>query len=116
MDPGWHVDGSGSGDGSVEFVIGMRWSALWRLPARPWVVRSFLAMCSTDPSAGLESSRLALRAGGPVVVQRWRSRSDLDAWARAPHHVHAPAWARFRRIAAGTASWGIWHELRPVSV
>lgn len=110
MDPGWHVE---EGEGRVEFVIGMRWPALWRLAARPWVARSFLAMCAPDPASGLERTRLGVRAGGPVVVQRWRSRAELAAWARDPGHVHAPAWARFRRIATGTAAWGIWHELRP---
>lgn len=112
MDPGWHVESSG--DSRIEFVIGMRWSALWRLATRPWVARSFVAMCGADPSSGLERTRLALHAGGPVVVQRWRSRSDLDSWARNPDRVHTPAWARFRRVASGTAAWGIWHELRPV--
>jgi len=112
VDPGWHSE---DGDGGVEFVIGMRWSALWRLAARPWVARSFVAMCATDPASGLERTRFSVRTDGPVVVQRWRSRADLDAWARNSSRVHAPAWARFRRIAAGTAAWGIWHELRPVA-
>ena len=111
MDTGWHIE---AGDGGVELVIGMRWPALWRLASRPWVARSFMAMCAADSSSGLERMRLGVHTRGPVVVQRWRSRAELASWARDPDHVHAPAWARFRRTATGTSAWGIWHELRPV--
>ena len=108
---GWHVEDSGTGE--VDFVIGMEWTALWRLARRPWVSWWFIKMLRSKPSTGLLGTRLGWRRRGPVVLQRWASRAQLDGWARDGRQPHAPSWARFRRIAGGTADWGIWHELRP---
>lgn len=111
MERGWYEDVRGSG--RVDFVIGMRWRALWRLIVSPWVSWWFVKMVRSDPEVGLERTRVRLRRRGPVVLQRWESRKRLDAWARDPRQAHAPSWARFRRSAGGTAEWGIWHEIRP---
>jgi len=98
----------------VEFEIGMRWADLWRLARRPWVPAAFLAMLRPDAASGFVHTRFAVRRGGPVVIQRWRSRQALDGWARGDAR-HAVPWGRFRRDEARrTADWGIWHELRTV--
>lgn len=113
MNEGWHVEDRGTGE--VEFVIGMRWRDLWRLVAHPWVPLAFAQMLRPRPGAGMERTRFAIRVAGPVVVQRWRSREQLDRWARDAARPHALAWARFRREATGTAAWGVWHEVRNAS-
>ena len=110
MTGGWEITPT-SADEPVEVVIGIRWGAAWRLAAAPWVPLAFARMLLPQP--GLLRSRVAVRAQGPVVVQRWRSRGALDAWARDGGRVHAPAWARFRRQAGATAAWGVWHEVVP---
>lgn len=100
--------GTGAG---VTFLIGMRWRALWRLVRWPWVALAFAGMLRARPETGLRRTRLGVRRGGPVVVQRWNSRAQLDAWARAPDQAHLAPWRRFRREAGGTAAWGVWHEV-----
>lgn len=113
MTEGWQIETRGGG--GVEFVIGMRWRSLWRLAARPWVALAFARMLRTKPQAGAQRTRFGIRAAGPVVVQRWHSREQLDAWARDRGRAHAAPWARFRREVGGTAAWGLWHELRPAA-
>ena len=113
MPQGWDIRESGAEP--VEFVIGMRWSHLWRLAWRPWVPVAFARMLAPAPEAGLERTRLGIRTSGPVVVQRWASREAVDAWARDADRPHADSWARFRREVGGTADWGVWHEVGPVA-
>ena len=112
MEAGWHEEDCGTG--RVEFVIGMEWSSLWRLPTRPWISRWFVKMVRSDASVGLEGTRLGWRRRGPVVVQRWATRAHLDGWARDARQPHAPSWARFRGTIGATANWGLWHEIRAV--
>jgi hypothetical protein len=98
----------------VDFEIGMRWADLWRLAWRPWVPMAFLHMLRPGPATGFVQTRIGVRRGGPVVVQRWSSREALDSWARGDGS-HATPWRRFRRHEARrTADWGIWHRLSRV--
>lgn len=110
VDVGWHTQDTG--EQPVDFVIGMRWSQLWRLLVRPWVPLAFAHMVMPAGPGGAISTRLSVTRAGPVVLQRWRSRAALDAWARDSAQPHAPAWRRFRGEATSTASWGLWHEVR----
>lgn len=96
-------------DDGVVFLIGMRWHHLWKLATHPWVPRAFVDMLRTD-HPDLDRSWLAVRPGGPAIVQRWRSAQALDAWARDTRQAHAPAWGRFAREHGAIDRWGIWHE------
>jgi hypothetical protein len=96
-----------AGEGPLTIEIGMRWGELWRLVRHPWVAAAFARMYRAGDGRGL-----AVRAAGPVVVQHWRSRAALDAWARDPGAEHQGPWARFAREVGGTADWGVWHVLR----
>ncbi len=102
------------GDGVVLFLIGMRVDRWWRVDR--WLP-TFLAMprmiteLSRDPSRGFLGARTLMGAGGPTVVQYWRSSADLYAYAGDPAAEHRPAWAAFnRRARGGHGSVGIWHE------
>lgn len=111
MAHGWD-DRAGGAQGPVEIEIGMRWSQLWRLARHPWVPLAFGRMLTAGEAQGVVGLGLGVRPAGPVVVQRWRDRAALDAWARDGGEAHAAPWTRFRAQAGGTAAWGIWHRLR----
>ena len=110
MQKGWNVE-DGEADG-VRFLIGMRWSALWRLAHRPWVALAFARMLRARPENGLQATWLSVRPAGPVVIQKWRSTADLHRWARDRGEAHAGAWRRFRHEEGRTADWGVWHDVR----
>lgn len=104
----------GDGEGVVVFLIGMRVNRWWRVDR--WLP-VFLAMPQMlvelyrDPSSGFLGARTLLGAGGPTVVQHWRSVEDLYAYASDPASAHRPAWSAFnRRTRDGRGAVGIWHE------
>jgi hypothetical protein len=94
----------------VVFVIGMR-------PNRPWKVhrwlpvvlamRRMLAELAQHPEHGLLGFEQGL-LGGPVVVQYWRSRADLERFAHG--ELHVPAWREFNQRVRATGDVGVWHE------
>lgn len=47
---------------------------------------------------------------GVAVVQYWRSREDLERFARDPEDVHLPAWRKFNREVRKSGVVGVWHE------
>lgn len=108
----WTHDGDG--EGVVVFLIGMRVNHWWRVDR--WLP-VFLAMprmlveLHRDPSSGFLGARTLMGAGGPTVVQHWRSVEDLYAYASDPGRAHRPAWGAFnRRARDGRGAVGIWHE------
>jgi hypothetical protein len=107
---GWDVEDAQ--DRPVEFEIGMRWTALWRLAATPWVPAAFARMVLPADNDGLLQTRLRVRPAGPAVVQVWRDKSAVDSWARDRAANHRGPWRRFAREVGGTARWGIWHRVR----
>jgi hypothetical protein len=96
----------------VVIEIGMRWTSLWRLAARPWVARSALAM-ALDPEPALERTWIGVARRGPVLKQRWRTQDELRSWSVQRAATHRDPMVRFAREHDGTAAWGIWHVLRP---
>ena len=98
----------------VVFLIGMRVGRWWAV--RAWwpvftAMPRMLRELSTDHDSGLLGYRLTLGAGGPLVVQYWRSLDDLLRYAHDPDALHRPAWKAFNagaRRAGGVV--GIWHE------
>lgn len=102
----------------VVFLIGMRINRPWRpdlwLPAFAAMPR-MLRELSSDPGSGLLGYRLTFGAGGPLVVQYWRSTEELYAYASQPDAEHRPAWAAFNsRARRAPGAVGIWHETFPV--
>ena len=98
----------------VVFLIGMRVNRPWRpdhwLPAFAAMPR-MLAELSADPDSGLLGYRLTVGAGGPLVIQYWKSAEQLYMYASQPDAEHRPAWAAFnRRARKAPGSVGIWHE------
>ena len=70
------------------------------------------------PGDGPDAARALARAGllrwergvlrGPVVVQYWRSRADLERFARG--ELHVSAWREFNRGVRKNGDVGVWHE------
>lgn len=107
-----------AGDLTV-FLIGMRINKPWRPDA--WLP-AFLAMprmlreLAQDPLSGFLGYRLTLGAGGPLVVQYWRTSADVYRYAGDREAAHRPAWAAFnRRARAVPGAVGIWHETYEVA-
>lgn len=102
------------GTGIVVFLIGMRFTRPWRVDA--WLpvflaMPRMLAELAKDPGSGLLGHRLVLGGDGPLVIQYWRDRESLYAYAGDTGRLHRPAWAAFNRRARRVpGAVGIWHE------
>lgn len=99
--------------GSVIFIIGMRFNKLWKLhkwfpvfTAMPRMLREL----EQQPELGLLHYRLVLSGRSPMVIQYWESVDKLNAYAKAPDHVHLPAWRAFNRSVGNDGDVGIFHE------
>jgi hypothetical protein len=102
-----HLDGD-----FVVFLIGMRINKPWK--PHKWVpmARAMGPMLKTllqNPEKGMLGARFGWM-GGPMVVEYWRSFSDLDAFARNPEDPHRPAWKRFNKSIGASGDVGVWHE------
>jgi hypothetical protein len=105
---------AGSIDGDfVVFLIGMRINKPWKvhrwLPvftAMPKIIREL----ERHPEYGFLGATRGLLAGGPALVQYWRSFEDLERFARDPAARHLPAWRAFNTHVRGSGDVGIWHE------
>ena len=107
----------------VVFLIGMRVRRWWRpdqwLPTLaamgPMLTELYAAKAAFERGDGADPGFLGARsfvgAGGPMVVQYWRSTEHLYAYASDPEAKHRPAWrafnARARRVPGAV---GVWHE------
>lgn len=98
----------------VVFLIGMRVNRLHRPDLWMPVFRAMprmLAELSADAGSGLLGYRITVGAGGPLVIQYWRTPEELYAYASDTGAEHRPAWAEFNRRARGApGAVGIWHE------
>jgi hypothetical protein len=109
--PGRHVariDGD-----FVVFLIGMRVNK----PFKPhkWLpvfvaMRPMLKELEADPTSGFLGYSQGFLAGGPAIVQYWRSFEDLERYSRAAGARHLPAWRRFNKRVRASGDVGIWHE------
>lgn len=105
------------------FLIGLRINQPWRpdlwLPALramgPMVAELYAAKAAAErgdgEGLGFLGHRSLIGAGGPTLVQYWRSAEDIYAYARDLNRSHRPATKAFydRGRRAGGAV-GIWHE------
>ncbi|HVS16630.1 MAG TPA: DUF4188 domain-containing protein [Thermoanaerobaculia bacterium] len=97
----------------VVFLIGMRINRPWKLwkwlpvaAAMPRMMREL----EGDPEHGLLHSQGGLLAGGPVLLQYWRSFEHLERFAKSKLLPHLSAWGRFNREVGAGGDVGIWHE------
>ena len=98
----------------VVFLIGMRVNRIFRpdlwMPVFMAMPR-MLAELSADSSSGLLGYRITVGAGGPLVIQYWKTPEQLYAYAGETSAEHRPAWAEFNRRARKVpGAVGIWHE------
>ena len=111
-----------TGDIAV-FLIGLRLNRWWRvdcwLPAflamPPMLKELYAAKAAAErgegEDPGFRGARTLLGAGGPTVVQYWRSVEDIYRYAGAPEQSHRPAWRAFNaRARKVPGSVGVWHE------
>lgn len=114
--------------GLALFLIGMRINAWWRIDcwlpaflAMPRMLRELEAISQAadrgaEEDLGFLGYRLFLAAGGPTVVQYWRSVDDIYRYASAADHEHHPAWRAFNaRLRKSPGAVGVWHETYAVS-
>jgi hypothetical protein len=105
------------------FLIGMRVNRWWRvdrwLPtatAMPKMISElYAAKAAAERGEGADPGflghRLLIGAGGPTVVQYWRTVEDIYSYASSADHEHRPAWTAFNARARRTpGAVGIWHE------
>ena len=111
------------------FLIGMRVNQPWRpdlwgpvFGAMPGMLKElYVAKAASargeDADLGFLDGRTLLGAGGPTLVQYWRSVDDIYAYANDPDHEHRPAMRAFyARSRRATGAVGIWHETFAVPV
>lgn len=117
-----HATHDHDGDVAV-FLIGLRINQIWRpdlwMPAlqamgpmmRELHAAKAAALAGEGEHPGFLGHRSLLGAGGPTIVQYWRSVDDIYAYAHDADRAHRPAWKAFYergRKAAGAV--GVWHE------
>ena len=101
------------------FLIGLRINRWHRpdawLPALA-AMRPMLAELYADPGSGFLGHRMTVAAGGPLLVQYWRTGDDVKRYARAGDHRHRAAWSAFyTRARKAPGAVGLWHELYDVA-
>ena len=97
----------------VVFLIGMRINRPWR--PHKWLpvltaMRPMIRELAHDPESGFLGATQGFLAGGPALVQYWRSFEDLERYARDPEAEHLPVWREFNRRIRASGDVGIWHE------
>ncbi|MFD8910819.1 DUF4188 domain-containing protein [Streptomyces sp. NPDC059575] len=102
-------------DEIVVFLIGLRINSFAAL--RSWVpaaraMRPMIKELAREKDNGLLGYQALLGLPRVVyVVQYWKSKEKLLAYASAPDKEHRPAWGEFnRRLRQGRGKVGIWHE------
>jgi hypothetical protein len=103
-----HIDGE-----FVVFLIGMRVNRPLKL--HKWLpvaaaMRPMVKELEADSSAGFLGATQGFLAGGPALVQYWRSFEHLERYARRADAHHLPAWRKFNQRVRASGDVGIWHE------
>ena len=96
----------------VIFLIGMRFN-------KPWAIHKWLPVFLAMPKMLKElyqNKELGflhheMWVGRTVIlVQYWRSKEELIAYAKNKEAQHLPAWKAFNKSIGSDGSVGIWHE------
>jgi hypothetical protein len=96
----------------VVFMIGMRFNKLWAI--HKWLP-VFLAMPKmlkelySNKELGLLHHEMWF-GRTVILVQYWRSKEQLLAYAKNRDAEHLPAWKDFNKAVGSNGSVGIWHE------
>ena len=103
-----HVDGD-----FVVLLIGMRINRPWK--PHKWLpvlaaMRPMIRELEADPESGFLGATQGFFAGGPALVQYWRSFEHLERYARDRDARHLPAWRGFNRRVRDSGDVGVWHE------
>jgi hypothetical protein len=98
----------------VVFLIGMRFNRPWHLIGNMYVFTAMprmLRYLKQRPELGLMHAMLVFGAGGPMVIQYWRSAEQLEEFARNAGQPHHKAWKMWNKlIGYNSPKVGIWHE------
>jgi len=97
----------------VVLLIGMRLNRPWKVHKWLPVFRAMGPMIrelQADPGSGFLGASRGFLAGGPALVQYWRSFEHLERYARDREALHLPAWRDFNRRVRDSGDVGIWHE------
>jgi hypothetical protein len=98
----------------VVFLIGMRFNRPWHAVKGMFAFTAMPRMLSylrKRPELGLMHAMLVFGAGGPMVIQYWRSVEQLEEFARSARAPHQPAWKAWNRLVGYEKPHvGIWHE------
>lgn len=100
-------------DGTVVFLIGIRFNAIWRVDQ--WLP-VFLAMpkmlreLNRNRNLGLLCYQNWFGWRQVMVAQYWQDMEHLMAYATSSDNEHLPAWTAFNRRARSAPLVGIWHE------
>ena len=101
------------------FLIGLR-IRRWHRPDA-WMpavaaMPPMLAELYDDPESGFLGHRMTVAAGGPLVVQYWRSVDDVMRYAHDDQRRHRSAWKAFyARARRAPECVGLWHEIYDVA-
>jgi hypothetical protein len=101
-------------DGTVLFLIGMRFNQLWRvwkwLPVVVAMPRMLIEL-QKNPGLGLVGTPRTFLSGRTVLVwQYWASFEQLEAYSKSQTAAHLPAWRSFNKKVRDNGSVGIYHE------
>ncbi|KKB63505.1 transcriptional regulator [Robbsia andropogonis] len=101
----------------VVFLIGMRINA--PLKVHKWLpvtaaMPRMIKELSRQPELGFLHAEMWL-GRTTIMVQYWRSREQLLAYAKDRKAAHLPAWQAFNKAIGTDGSVGIWHETYMVS-
>jgi hypothetical protein len=96
----------------VIFLIGMRINKFWKI--HKWIPVFFsmprmIKELATTPDSGFLSYEMWF-GRTTIMVQYWRSKDQLLAYATNKDAEHLPAWKAFNQSIGSTGDVGIWHE------
>ena len=99
------------GDFTV-FMIGMRFNKLWAI--HKWLpvllaMPKMLKELYSNKELGLLHHEMWI-GRTIILVQYWRSKEQLLAYAKNKDAQHLPAWKSFNKSIGSDGSVGIWHE------
>ena len=96
----------------VVFLIGMRFNRWWAIHRWLPVIMAMPRMLKelyTHKALGFLHHEMWV-GRTVILVQYWRSKEQLLAYARNTNAQHVPAWRAFNRAVGADGSVGIWHE------
>ena len=101
-------------DGTVLFLIGMRFNRLWQfwkwIPVFVAMPRMLIEL-QKNRDLGLVGRPRTFLSGRTVLVwQYWESFEKLEQYSRSSGNAHLPAWRSFNRRVRDNGSVGIFHE------